>query len=355
MVDHPAKARRPMEQLTIKVPGAPVREVELAPGPHKVGRFSDADLQIDHPSVSGSHCEITVSNGAATIKDLGSTNGTLFDGQPVQECQILPGQTVRLGDVEVLFGSAATHYVRIPRPPRHRPKTFYKTIPGAFAYPFKRNGLLLLIAGTLVFGIFDIVLNLRVNGRLMVGLSIGGVFGAAIVGYLFLFMQSIINASAMGDDKIPNWPDFENIGESAFQPFLRLMAVCIAAVVPAIMWGMLTGTKGGFLIMPLLILGVCYTPMALLAVTMDDSLMGLNPLLVIPTIARVPLEYLTSLLLFGALFFLAGLLGAAANLWLPPVVRQLIAIFFILYFIVVEMRLLGLLYYCKKDRFGWRA
>src|ERR1035441_2569436 len=152
-----------MEKIIIKVPGAPVREVELAPGVFKVGRSINTDLRIEHPSVSGSHCEIIVSGGTVSVKDLGSTNGTFLDGQPVRECQIVPGHSLRLGEVEVLCGEtpglklaaspAAAEMAAAPAPPApyaarlapprplRRPKNFYKSVPGAFAYPFKRNGL----------------------------------------------------------------------------------------------------------------------------------------------------------------------------------------------------------------------
>jgi hypothetical protein len=198
-----------MDKIIIKAPGAPEREFELAQGVNKVGRSINTDLQIDHPSVSSSHCEIIVNDGAIAVKDLGSTNGTFLDGQPVQESQITPGQVLRLGEVEILLvrapgsktglATAVPAATRIPTPapvapyearlvqppPPRRPKSFYKSIPGAFVYPFKRNGLLLLASGTLIFGVFDFFIGYRVRGMLMLGGIIGGIAAAFVTGYLF--------------------------------------------------------------------------------------------------------------------------------------------------------------------------
>ncbi|MEP7340901.1 MAG: FHA domain-containing protein [Acidobacteriota bacterium] len=42
----------------------------------RIGREPDNDVVLDYPMVSGYHARITVSDGAAVIEDLGSTNGT---------------------------------------------------------------------------------------------------------------------------------------------------------------------------------------------------------------------------------------------------------------------------------------
>lgn len=47
----------------------------------RIGREPDNDVVLDYPVVSGYHARITVSDGAAVIEDLGSTNGTAI-GNP---------------------------------------------------------------------------------------------------------------------------------------------------------------------------------------------------------------------------------------------------------------------------------
>jgi ABC-type multidrug transport system ATPase subunit/pSer/pThr/pTyr-binding forkhead associated (FHA) protein len=58
----------------------------------RVGRHADNDLIIDDPTISGSHMEITYSQGRIYVTDLGSRNGTFLDGQPLPQGQTIAVQ-----------------------------------------------------------------------------------------------------------------------------------------------------------------------------------------------------------------------------------------------------------------------
>lgn len=78
--------------------------VQLAEGtPHLlIGRDETAvNLVTPDPSVSRRHCEVFLQNGSAFIRDLGSSNGTWINGQPVgqQPVQLQPGQQIFVGHV----------------------------------------------------------------------------------------------------------------------------------------------------------------------------------------------------------------------------------------------------------------
>ncbi|GIV17638.1 MAG: hypothetical protein KatS3mg022_3073 [Armatimonadota bacterium] len=80
----------------------------LRPGVNTVGRLN-ADVLLSDPSVSRSHARIIVQNGAVTIEDVGSTNGTFVNGQ-----KLTPQVAVPLSDgAEVTFGGTKLT-VRIP-------------------------------------------------------------------------------------------------------------------------------------------------------------------------------------------------------------------------------------------------
>ena len=66
-----------------------------------VGRVEDNAFQIAEPSVSSRHCEILVRGDEVVIKDLNSTNGTFINGEKITEGVLKPGQTLRLGNVEL--------------------------------------------------------------------------------------------------------------------------------------------------------------------------------------------------------------------------------------------------------------
>lgn len=56
--------------------------IPLPAGTHRIGR--DASVSIDDPSLSATHVVVTVGgDGAVTVADAGSRNGTLLDGEPL--------------------------------------------------------------------------------------------------------------------------------------------------------------------------------------------------------------------------------------------------------------------------------
>jgi pSer/pThr/pTyr-binding forkhead associated (FHA) protein len=73
----------------------------LASGVNTIGRAPDNSIQIvGDPYVSGHHAQIVYQDGNFTLIDVGSTNGTLLNGQPVpkQEPQELnPGDEIGIG------------------------------------------------------------------------------------------------------------------------------------------------------------------------------------------------------------------------------------------------------------------
>lgn len=71
------------------------------------GRAADADLRLDHPTVSEHHCVLRQERGRWGVSDLRSTLGTLVDGHLVVGRALLrPGQRVTVGQVELVFREA---------------------------------------------------------------------------------------------------------------------------------------------------------------------------------------------------------------------------------------------------------
>src|SRR5438445_13102703 len=135
-----------MPRLLIN-PGTPSTwEIQLRPGSNSLGRGFANDFKIDHPSVSGSHCQIVLENGAVIIKDLGSTNGTFVNRAPVTETYLQPGQVIHLGGVEMMFqGDAPAHATvteteMLPAPPMPPPITVTPHAPPAQATTSTASG-----------------------------------------------------------------------------------------------------------------------------------------------------------------------------------------------------------------------
>ena len=63
-----------------------------------VGRSAECDVRLADDSVSRRHARLVFRDGTWVIQDLGSTNGTIVNGQRVGRCRLQPGDRVWLGD-----------------------------------------------------------------------------------------------------------------------------------------------------------------------------------------------------------------------------------------------------------------
>lgn len=72
-----------------------------------IGRADGNAIQLVEGSISGRHCEVQVRGEKLAVRDLLSTNGTFVGGQKITEAVVKPGQTLRLGDLELRFESSA--------------------------------------------------------------------------------------------------------------------------------------------------------------------------------------------------------------------------------------------------------
>jgi diguanylate cyclase (GGDEF)-like protein len=82
---------------------SPGRCVELIDKPVTIGRVSGCDVQIDHSSVSRTHCTVWVQDGQFNIRDLGSTNKTVVNGHAVESSELKDGDTIAIGEIVLKF------------------------------------------------------------------------------------------------------------------------------------------------------------------------------------------------------------------------------------------------------------
>jgi hypothetical protein len=450
-----------MARLVVNPGSSAAWEIPLKPGVNSLGRGAVNDFKLSDPSISSSHCQIVIGPAGASIKDLGSTNGTFVNRVPIQEMALQSGQTIHLGGLEMMFydeeaetaalttpsapapplrvpvgrttlavprcAEAAAQQVATAVPPippslatapvtatgsqncKHHPKSpgrffcskcqgyfcelcvttraaggvqhkfcrhcgvecapvqvrlsrpvqkgFFSSVPGVFIYPFRGGGFLILFAATLVFaalehfrGIFSILITITAFG------------------YLFSFMQTIIHSTVAGDTEMPALPGMDDVFAGCF----RLLGCVLISFGLAIGLGCmaffseeLSGNVTVGLIAAIAF-GSFYFPMALLAVAMKDSVAAANPLVVMPAIFKVPLEYLVTVLLLGTAFGFRVLGGFVLTFFARDTYtthsmsKLLLSIglsafwsFFVVYLLAVNMRTLGLLYLSKKEKFGW--
>lgn len=78
-------------------------QIELGDTPVVVGRGSDCELSMPHPSVSRQHCRICNEHGCYLIEDLGSTNRTYLNGKPIQRAELRDGDQISVGSNAIKF------------------------------------------------------------------------------------------------------------------------------------------------------------------------------------------------------------------------------------------------------------
>ena len=382
-----------MGKLRVITSGVETSGFNLTEGVHRVGRAADNDWVIEHDSVSTHHCAITVREGAVRLQDLGSTNGSFVDGNPVSDVPIILGQRLRLGDVEIDFEpeevfqaggvSLKRHEPRqstetessrefadrfvhkLNRPSAavqmEMPESFYAALRTAFAYPFRAGAWLLLLIGTVFFGLLEVsifVLKWMLSSGILqlmwyalLGLVILTTFTA---GYLYAYMQRIILCTVGGDHDLPDWPEFSSLWADMVLPAFQNVVVWFVCLVPSQVFMWYAPDSMTLVAVPLALAGMAYLPMAFLAVALLDTLGGLNPLVVVPSMLKVPKPYLAvcGVLLLILIFQFLARLGLEWLLGIP-ILPGLICGFFSFYFVCVMVRILGLLYLYHREELQW--
>ncbi len=95
----------PLPCLLLLVVSGPARGETLAVTdlPAVIGRSSGADLVVDDDTVSRRHAELRGHRGAVEIEDLGSSNGTTLNGNPITGSLLLrDGDLLGLGSATFL-------------------------------------------------------------------------------------------------------------------------------------------------------------------------------------------------------------------------------------------------------------
>jgi Nif-specific regulatory protein len=88
----------------------------LPAGEVSIGRDSSNHLWAPDPALSRRHCVVIASDEQVFIRDLGSRNGTLVNGVPVEQQQMRHGDQIYIGDSILLFllDKDGEHPVRNP-------------------------------------------------------------------------------------------------------------------------------------------------------------------------------------------------------------------------------------------------
>jgi hypothetical protein len=92
----------PVVQHSLVVDG-PNTRYPLDEGSNVIGRGQDAKVKLPDTGVSRRHVDITVQGSSAVAHDLGSTNGSIINGQRIAAQQLHDGDVIRIGHSVLVY------------------------------------------------------------------------------------------------------------------------------------------------------------------------------------------------------------------------------------------------------------
>ena len=92
-----------MAKLILSLEGSVIREVPLDKERITIGRKPQNDIQIENLAVSGEHARIVTILKDSFLEDLGSTNGTLVNGNPVKKHILQDSDVIEIGKYKLKF------------------------------------------------------------------------------------------------------------------------------------------------------------------------------------------------------------------------------------------------------------
>jgi hypothetical protein len=260
-------------------------------------------------------------------------------------------------------------------------RTFWYYAATAIVWPFAGRGVLVIVLNGLFISIAFLLTTFFPPGRILIN------------GYAYLLLMRVIQSTSLGDNEAPATPGVESLGDlfKAYGRIALLFAVCtVPAIIawqnqPVVSLDLLgfvylalqgPATLAVFLIVPgadafvrfLAVLGLLIMPMSLLAISTFESVRGLNPVPIVVTILRVPVQYVACCVLFYAIPVLAIVLFAVAfavnlgffegTVGAPSITLAMVLAYFGLWLVIVYAlyaagRVLGGLHAANSARFGW--
>jgi pSer/pThr/pTyr-binding forkhead associated (FHA) protein len=92
-----------MAKLILSMDGLVLKEITLTKERTTIGRKPHNDIQIDNLAVSGEHAVIVTILNDSFLEDLGSTNGTLVNGQPIKKHFLQNADVIELGKYKLKY------------------------------------------------------------------------------------------------------------------------------------------------------------------------------------------------------------------------------------------------------------
>jgi len=248
-------------------------------------------------------------------------------------------------------------------------KSFAERFSGAFLYPLRGMGIIIMVVGMVLLGIMKWGQALFRFGSIR-AFVFGCILEMFAGGYLFSYLQGIMHSTAAEDKELPDLPGISNFLEDVILPFFRLLGITLFYFFPVMgagVWWLVTREPAAlWTLAAAALFALLFYPMAFLAVAIHDAVTAANPLLVVPSILKVPGKYLAALVFLALSLGVQICGGIAVNHFFPEgmtthdmgefvaMIGSLAFLAFLsFYLLIVGVHLLGLLFVTSKEELGW--
>jgi hypothetical protein len=215
-------------------------------------------------------------------------------------------------------------------------------------YPFSGAGLTTL--GIVI--VIPLLINLVAGALGPFGFFIaipGAIVNAVIDAYFLWYVTQCVQDSGLGGVRAPETiSQAPGLWDMVVQLGRTLACIAVALLPLMVYWSCVQ--KVDITYWSLLGFAAAVFPMAMLSVTMHDSIGGLNPLILIPSVFRTLLSYLVLVLALGSVVFLL------VRIWLAVTEDPALSFTFSLakyYPILVAAHLLGRFYWRYREKLDW--
>jgi len=96
-----------MAKLILSMDNLVLKEISLTKERTTIGRKPHNDIQIDNLAVSGEHAVVVTILQDSFLEDIGSTNGTLVNGQPIKKHFLQSNDIIELGKYKLKYVNEA--------------------------------------------------------------------------------------------------------------------------------------------------------------------------------------------------------------------------------------------------------
>ena len=218
-----------------------------------------------------------------------------------------------------------------------------------FLYPLSMPGLITL--GIII--VIPLLINIAVGlaGPFGLLILIPGFVIRIVIGLYFLwYIAECIRDSADGGIRAPEtMANTPGLGDMFWQ-WLRVL-VCWLLFVGPVVYYYVYGNSTDTIYWSLLAFGLFFLPMGLLAVTLFDSIRGLNPILIISSIFSTFFQYCGLLLILAAVVLtVKAVRNIAFGKW-----SAFISGYIGIYIVLVLAHLLGRFYWRYQEKLNWEV